>query len=156
MATKFQQQIAAMRLMSIKQLQDKYVELFGQLPRTCHKGHLLSRIVWQAQAAAEGGLSVRAKRRAAELAKNADLSVAGVRKPPTTKRDKRLPMWGTVLVRPYRGRMIEVRVMEHGFEHNGQRYKTLTAVTAKITGKHWNGFHFFGLQKEDHRDDQKG
>ena len=56
-------------------------------------------------------------------------------------------MRGTVLVRPYRGRMIEVRVLDQGFEYNGQVHKSLTAVAESITGKHWNGYHFFGLRK---------
>jgi DUF2924 family protein len=145
-----QQEIAAIRLMSLKELRRKYVDLCGQLPRGSHKGHLLRRVAWQAQAAVEGGLSNRAERRAAELAKDLDLPVKGSRKPPvptTAKRDKRLPARGTVLVRPYRGRMIEVRVLDQGFEHDGQVYKSLTAVAEKITGKHWSGFHFFGLKK---------
>jgi DUF2924 family protein len=147
---KIQQEIAAMRLMNLEELKGEYAQLFGQLPRACHKGHLLRRVAWQAQAAVEGGLSDRSKRRAAELAEDSDLPVDRSRKPPVpiaAKRDKRLPMSGTVLVRPYRGRMIEVRVLDQGFEHDGQVYKSLTAVAEKITGKHWNGFHFFGLQK---------
>jgi DUF2924 family protein len=148
---KIQQEIAAIRLMSLEKLKGKYAELFGRVPRASHKGHLLRRVAWQAQAAVEGGLSDRSKRRAAELAEDPDLPVNVSRKPPVpkaaTKRDKRLPARGTVLVRPYRGQMIEVRVLDKGFEHDGQVYKSLTAVAEKITGKHWNGFHFFGLQK---------
>jgi hypothetical protein len=154
-----QQEIAALRLMSLEDLRAKYVDLFAQLPRASHKGHLLRKVVWQAQAAVEGGLSDRARRRAAKLTKDADLPVARPRKPTAdgsnlakppakeapAKRDQRLPMRGTVLVRPYRGRMIEVRVLDQGFEHNGQIYKSLTAVAQKITGKHWNGYHFFRL-----------
>jgi DUF2924 family protein len=150
-----QQEIAAIRLMSLEELRGKYVDLCGQLPRASHKGHLLKRVAWQTQAAMAGGLSNRAERRAAELAKDLDLPVKGLRKPPVpkaaTKRDKRLPARGTVLVRPYRGQMIEVRVLDQGFEHNGQVYKSLTAVAEKITGKHWNGFHFFGLKKRGSR-----
>ncbi len=154
-----QQEIDAIRLMNLEELRAKYAQLFGHLPRACHKGHLIRRVVWQAQAAVEGGLSDRAKRRAAQLTKDADLPVARPRKPPAdgsnlakppakeapAKRDQRLPMRGTVLVRPYRGRMIQVRVLDQGFEHNGQIYKSLTAVAQKITGKHWNGYHFFRL-----------
>lgn len=147
---KIEQEIAAIRLMSLKELKGKYAQLFGQLPGACHKGHLLRRVAWQTQAAVEGGLSDRAKRRAAELARDGGLPVRKSRKPRVPRaaeRDKRLPMRGTVLVRPYHGRMIEVRVLDQGFEHNGQVYKSLTAVARKITGKHWNGFHFFGLRK---------
>lgn len=158
---KIQQEIAAMRSKSMQEIRARYEGLFGKPPRSSNKEHLLRRVAWQMQAVVEGGLSGRARRRAAELAKDADLPIAASRKPPpgtrcftktpatvaATKRDERLPMRGTVLVRPYRGRMIEVRVLDQGFEYNGQVHKSLTAVAESITGKHWNGYHFFGLRK---------
>ena len=62
--------------------------------------------------------------------------------------DKRLPMPGTILVRQYAGQTLQVQVLERGFEYDGQNYKSLTAVTKRITGRHWNGYHFFGLNNE--------
>ena len=40
-----------------------------------------------------------------------------------------------------------VKVLADGFECEGEKYKSLTAVAKAVTGKHWNGFHFFGLRK---------
>src|SRR5690606_26969852 len=54
---------------------------------------------------------------------------------------------GTVLQRDYKGSTIRVMVLADGFEHEGERYKSLTAVAKAVTGMHWNGFHFFGLRK---------
>ncbi len=54
---------------------------------------------------------------------------------------------GTILVRRYRGRTLQVLVLQQGFEYDGARYTSLTAVVRRITGKHWNGFHFFALKK---------
>jgi hypothetical protein len=56
-------------------------------------------------------------------------------------------MPGTVLTRDYKGRTIRVLVLTDGFEWEGDRYKSLTAVTQAVTDKHWNGLHFFGLRK---------
>ncbi len=56
-------------------------------------------------------------------------------------------MPGTLLVRHYRGEIRQVQVLEQGFEYDGGIYSSLTAVVRKITGKHWNGYHFFGLTK---------
>jgi hypothetical protein len=56
-------------------------------------------------------------------------------------------MPGTILVRHYRGETLEVKVLEEAFDYNGQIFCSLTAVAKQITGKHWNGFHFFGLGK---------
>ena len=161
MRPEIDQEVAAMRQMSVAELHARFVHLFGEPSRSRHKEHLVRRIAWGQQALAEGDLTERARRRAAELARDADLPIAASRKSPpgsrcftkapatvaATKRDERLPMRGTVLVRPYRGRMIEVRVLDQGFEHNGQVHASLTAVAESITGKHWNGYHFFGLRK---------
>ena len=35
-----------------------------------------------------------------------------------------------------------------GFEWEGERYRTLTAIARKVTGGHINGFRFFRLTKE--------
>ena len=57
-------------------------------------------------------------------------------------------MPGTILVRQYAGQTLQVTVLEQGFEYDGRIYKSLTAVAKRITGKHWNGFHFFGLNRK--------
>jgi hypothetical protein len=54
-------------------------------------------------------------------------------------------MPGTVLTREYRGGEVRVTVLDRGFECEGQVYRSLTAVAKAVTGSHWNGFHFFGL-----------
>ena len=59
----------------------------------------------------------------------------------------RVPPPGTLLVRCYRRQTLQVKVLEQGFEYDDRRYRSLTAVARQITGKHWNGYHFFGLSK---------
>jgi hypothetical protein len=158
-----QQEVAMMRQMTGRQLRAKYEELLGEEPRSGHKDHLVRRITWRIQALAEGDLSERASQRAAELARDADLRLGAPRTPrrnaserPSTAagngsasaRDGRLPMPGTILVRQYLGQTLQVTVLEQGLEYDGRIYKSLTAVAKRITGKHWNGFHFFGLSKK--------
>jgi hypothetical protein len=63
----------------------------------------------------------------------------------STSRDLRLPRPGEILRRPYRDREILVRVLEAGFEFEGRRYRSLSAVAQAVTGAHWNGWLFFGL-----------
>jgi len=41
--------------------------------------------------------------------------------------------------------VVLVKVLARGFEHGGEVYGSLTAVTLAVTGTHWNGMHFFGL-----------
>src|SRR4051812_33933548 len=66
-------ELAALEQMTGGQLRAKYAEIFGEESRSGHKEWLVKRIAWRIQANAEGGLSERAKRRAQELANDADL-----------------------------------------------------------------------------------
>ncbi len=64
-----------------------------------------------------------------------------------TDHDPRVPMPGSVIVKAYRGRTILVRVLAAGFERDGRRFASLSAVAKDITGTKWNGLAFFGLAK---------
>jgi hypothetical protein len=60
-------------------------------------------------------------------------------------------MPGSVIVKEYRGRSILVRVLGEGFECDGQRFSSLSAIAKSITGTKWNGMLFFGLAKGERR-----
>ncbi len=158
MALDIDREIAALRRLTVPQLRSRHQELFGEPPRSAHKQHLVRRIAWRLQALAEGDLTQRARRRAAELACDADLRLRAPRghhnsasprtgrpKDSPPPRDPRLPLPGTLLVRGYRGEIRQVKVLDQGFEYGDAIYGSLTAVVQKITGQHWNGYHFFGL-----------
>lgn len=66
-------ELASLRRMSVGQLRVRYAEVFGEATRSRHKQWLIKRILWRMQALAEGDLSERARRRAVELANDADL-----------------------------------------------------------------------------------
>ncbi len=153
-------EVAALERMTVDQLRAKYAEVFGEPTNGRHKQWLIKRIAWRMQANEEGDLSERARRRAMELANDADIrmmpprekklsaeSAAHTRTLATNVRPDTALMPGTVLTRDYKGRTIRVTVLTDGFEWEGDRYKSLTAVTQAVTGKHWNGLHFFGLRK---------
>jgi len=57
--------------------------------------------------------------------------------------DHHLPLPGTILTRWYKGQTLKVQVLRHGFEYEGQVYKSLSAVAKAITGSHTSGFLFF-------------
>jgi hypothetical protein len=149
-----EQQLAQLGQMTAAELHGKYQEVFGEVPRSRHKLYLIRRIAWRLQALVEGDLSERARRRAAELVCDADLRVSAPvacqrGTPQTTSARgmsrRHLPPAGTVLARSYRGRTIEVTVLAQGFQYDGRVYRSLSAVAKSVTGKHWNGYHFFGL-----------
>jgi hypothetical protein len=68
-------EIDELSTMPVGQFRQKYLEVFGEESRSNHKQFLFRRIAWRIQAIAEGGLSERARRRALEIANDADLRV---------------------------------------------------------------------------------
>ena len=55
-------------------------------------------------------------------------------------------MTGTRLIREWQGVEHTATVLDDGFEHQGRRYKSLSAVARAITGTRWNGPLFWGLR----------
>ncbi len=152
--------VRALNRMTVTQLRLRYGEVFGEAARSHNKQFLIKRIAWRLQAMQEGDLSERARRRARELANDADLRIRPPLPPKEVEQnggtttsslhvsaDDRLPMPGTLLKRDYKGKTIQVRVLPKGFDFEGEIYRSLSGVARRVTGAHWNGFHFFGLPK---------
>ncbi len=109
-------------------------------PRHIRRDLLVLAIAWKLQEKVYGGLTVAQKRKLAgiaeELRKNGDLSAdPAIRMKP-----------GLKLVREWRGETHTVLVLEDGFEWNGQRRCSLSAIAREITGTRWSGPLFFGLK----------
>ncbi len=156
------QQLAALPRLSVKQLQARYAEVFGDATTARNKTWLVRRIAWKLQANVEGGLSERALARAQDLAAGAELRssrpppaapvpashpATKVVTPAASPADPRLPPPGSTIARTYKGARLQVRVLASGFEYAGVAYPSLSAVAKAITGSHCNGFLFFGLTK---------
>jgi hypothetical protein len=113
-------EVATLQRLSVGQLRQRFADLFGETTKASNRTWLVKRIVWRMQALAEGDLSERARRRAAQLARDADLRL----NPPqgnvnrTTPSpepvtipapvDERLPPPGTILDRPYKGQLVNL------------------------------------------------
>ena len=153
--------IEELRRLNIPALRRKYHELFGEQSKSSNNKFLFRRIAWRLQANAEGGLSDRARRRAAEIADDSDLRTRaaselistqalrhvprGERERSQPQRDWRLPPPGALLTRRVVNRQIVVKVLEEGFEFETRRYRSLSAIAREVTGTRWNGLLFFGL-----------
>jgi hypothetical protein len=153
-------EVATLQRLSIGQLRQRFVELFSEATAASNRTWLVKRIIWRLQALAEGDLSQRARRRAEELARDADLRLNAPRRkndttiaeptsqPPASMSlpaaiDPRLPPPGTILTRPYKGQQLLVQVLTDGFAYAGRVYPALSAVAKAITGSHTNGYLFF-------------
>ena len=160
METAVLMEIEKLRRASLAVLRQRYREVFGEETRCRHREHLFRRIAWRLQALAEGDLTERARERANQLVRDADLRIIAPRDflqvegtaVRTTRSvaharpaDARLPLPGTLLSRPWKNRTILVEVLADGFRFENQRYGSLSAIAVAVTGTRWNGLAFFGL-----------
>jgi hypothetical protein len=155
------QELTNLGCLTVGQLRARYAALFGEATRVGNKPWIVKRIAWRLQALAEGDLSQRARQRALELAHDADLRLSPPKSGPhalslipstpslqrRTTHAARLPPPGTILHRPYKGEILQVKVLCHGLEFEGKVYRSLSAVAKAITGAHWNGHLFFQLTR---------
>lgn len=155
MKEKMLERIIVLKAIPLSELQRKYEELFGEKASSDNRAYLCRRIAYRMQELECGALSEKARNRLAELIKLYDpVNNAAFRpnvRPATpvaakaSARDKRLPIPGSAVIKNYKGKNIQVKVLENGFEYNGKLYKNLTAIAKEITGSHWNGYLFFNL-----------
>ena len=154
MAETIVEQIAALKKLSVSQLREKYAEVFEEASKSKNKQWLFKRVAYRIQELAEGGISERAKKRAEELARDADLRltppkdapiVVAAPPPAAPVRDPRLPPVGTELKRTFAEKEHLVLVGESGFTYSGKEYRSLSAIAKEISGTSWNGYGFFGL-----------
>jgi hypothetical protein len=137
-------QIAGLPKLSYPELKALWREYFGAEPPAYRRGFLIRGLAHRLQELAFGGLKPAYQARL-------DAMIEGTDKP--NGRSGRRPrqdvqlMEGTKLVRDWRGVAHEVAVIEGGFEHQGRRYRSLSAVARAITGTQWSGPLFFGLRK---------
>jgi Protein of unknown function (DUF2924) len=101
---------------------------------------LIRALAYELQERAHGGPSVALRRRLQTLARASE-------KGALSDESDRVLKTGTTLVRQWRGHTHTILIHKDGFEHEGQRYRSLTVIAERITGAHWSGPRFFGLTK---------
>jgi DUF2924 family protein len=109
-----------------------------------------------------GELSEQARQRALALAQDVELRIKApgqllgtaqqmfvptIKNRRPTGRDQRLPEPGRLLQREFKGQMVEVQVLEDGFQYQDRFYKSLSAIARQVTGTHWNGYAFFRVRE---------
>lgn len=134
-------QLAALPAMATDKLKAMWRELYGSEPPPYNRTFLVKRLAYRLQELAYGGLSPQAVQRLDQLADEID----GKKK--SRPKDIATPVTGTRLMREWQGVMHQVTVLAGGFDWQGRRYASLSAVARAITGTRWNGPLFFGLRK---------
>jgi len=159
--------IAALQEMSLGEIRGEFEKVFGKPSLSRNRKVLIKRIAEKIQAEEAGSkpeaakakvdapkptLTVKFERKGKGKAAGKPKK-AGKEKPAKPhhvgQRDPRLPKVGTTITKQYKGKTLNVRVLEQGFEYQGKPYRSLSAIAKAVTGSIWNGFLFWGLVKRE-------
>jgi hypothetical protein len=140
------EELAELRALNVAELVERYVAVFEKLPRCKQPTWLFRRIAWEIQARRFGGLSKRAQERLEELIAEIDIPLDEARAQVKPARLNGTAL-GTTVERAWNGRVIRATSVKGGWEHEGEVYRSLSAVAKHVTGSHWNGNLFFGLTR---------
>ena len=142
-------QIAGLHRLTGAQLKERWRELYGTEPPGYNRTFLIKRLAYRIQELRHGGLPETTRAKMRGILRDAGLTEDGLS--PSSgrlaRRSRDLPTVGTRLVRIWNDERHEVTTIQGGFEYQGRRYRSLSAIAKAITGTHWNGRAFFGLPK---------
>jgi hypothetical protein len=131
--------LAALPQTPTRELEAMWNELYGKPALAFSRSYLVSRLAYRIQELAYGGLKPATRAKLDALADGLDPKQARKRTP------ARL-IAGTRLCREWHGVEHVVTVLQNGFDYEGRRYASLSAVARAITGTRWYGPLFFGLR----------
>ena len=134
--------LAALKDMTVVELKAQWQALIGTPAPNNSRSFLEQRIAYRIQELTWGGLTKPVTRLLDALADE----VEGKKVRHSVISDPRNPVIGTRLVREWDGAEHVITVMTDGFDLQGRRYKSLSAIARDITGTRWNGYRFFGLR----------
>jgi hypothetical protein len=137
------QKIATLADLTTQQLRTEWRRLYRNHPPRLSRDLLVRTIAYRLQELAYGGLSKATQRKLIALTN--ELQTNGGIAPDPGPRVRP----GARLVREWRGRTHTVVVTEDGFEYVGKIYSSLSKIAQAITGAHWSGPRFFGLNRSE-------
>ncbi|MBF0148372.1 MAG: DUF2924 domain-containing protein [Magnetococcales bacterium] len=135
-------QVAALPEMTAEELKKMWRSCHETEPPPYNRAFLVKRLAHRIQELALGGLLEKTEKRLERLATGEEVPVERRR----SMGDQLLP--GTRLVREWKGVEHCCTVLEDGFEYQGRRFGSLSAVANFITGTRWNGHIFWGLRRQ--------
>ncbi|MCC6787764.1 MAG: DUF2924 domain-containing protein [Hyphomonadaceae bacterium] len=132
--------VRALDDMNIAQLRRAWMQQLAEPLPPLRAPELLRReLAWRLEARIYGDIDARLRQRLDQRSK------------PTGKRGKQkvrtaaTPV-GTTLVREWDGIPYSVVVLKEGYLFKGETFRSLSQIARQITGVHWSGPRFFGLQ----------
>ncbi|MEJ7776908.1 MAG: DUF2924 domain-containing protein [Sphingomicrobium sp.] len=138
--TELDRKLAELPSMSPAQLRALWRESWRGLAPDVGPDLLRRGIAWKLQSRVHGDLPTSIRR-------SIELTAERLRKGEEVMHRVQSLRPGSRLVREWRGKTYHVIVLDEGFEHDGRRYTSLTQIASAITGTHWSGPVFFGVNK---------
>ncbi len=133
MTASLEAQVEALMHLDLEGLRGFWAQGWGPVPKLRSVDLLRHLLAWRIQAQAQGGLDRDTRRL---LARTGALTVEG----------QHLGV-GAKLSRSWKGRRIDVEVVENGFRWEDRTFASLSACATEIAGTRWNGPRFFGLRE---------
>ena len=138
--TRLEKALAALVTLSPAQLQDQWRQVSAGSPPSVPTSLLRRMLAQRLQERRHGGLPLLVIRELERVT-----SVGGAAPEPARKSTVLTP--GTRLIREWNGRTIAVEVREDGFFWEDRTWRSLSEIAQAVTGAHWSGPRFFGLNR---------
>ena len=130
--------LAALVAMSPTQLKERWVEVEGLGPSALPPALVRRLLAQRLQERRFGGLSATVVR---------ELERAGRGDPPISQRQAVPLTPGARLIREWNGQTIAVEVRPDGYWWKERSWRSLSEIAREVTGAHWSGPRFFGLNR---------
>ena len=132
--TKLKAELEKLELMDLEDLKLMYSEYFNNKPQGRSKEYFVNIIGYRMQELQLGGISKETR--------NVLMSYANQKE---VKPDKSILPIGSYIIKRYKGKDYSVKVLEMGFDLNGQFFRTLSALAFHISGLKVSGYKFFNV-----------
>ncbi len=134
-----EEDLAKLNTMNINELKKLFLRYFNAHPTLKTKEAYILKLSYRMQELEFGGLSSASRSFLSKISAKAPNVKKVAIAPIGTK------MIGTKIIKQYKGRDYVIRVLENGYELDGQRFKSLSGMAKKITGMKISGSAFFGF-----------
>lgn len=135
---KVKTEIATLAAMPLAELQNRWVDVEASASPNLPASLLRRLLAHRLQERRLGGLSATVVR---------ELQRTGRGDAPSSQRQAVPLTPGARLVREWNGQTIAVEVREDGFWWKEQSWRSLSEIACEVTGAHWSGPRFFGLNR---------
>ena len=137
-------EIARLRGLDVGELRARWHTVFRRRAPPHLPRHLLFRILaYRLQADRLGELDADSRRLLDRIGSGSSAAIDRLVADFNRSRSELRP--GTLLTREWDGQLQRVMVLADGFSWNGKSYPSLSKVAFAMTGTHWSGPKFFGL-----------